>query len=235
MNNYLQTIINKYTEFNTYLKQINIEEFKQFSREELTDFTKILPSYFSFRYLTSEINDIIDNKKLQEYSELLGVHHYPEIKELNFISEGDKIKLDKFLVEWGFHSYLHEYTPKLTKIFKNWSKEIVNINKILEFLVSKQILERYYKMYICCNYIIMDEKKINRYLRYFELNKKEKLSDSEEAEFDSLQPILNYSYEYCSECDNEIEITEEIIMDTINKPSYLYKIVKERDKTYDKL
>ena len=235
MNNYLQTIINRYKEFDTYLKEINIEEFKQFTREEISEFTKILPSYFSFRYLVSEINDIVDNKKKQEYPELLGVHHYPEIKELDYISEEDKIKLDNFLVEWGFHSYLHEYTPKLTKIFKNWSKEIVNINKILEFLVSKQILERYYKMYICCDYIIVDEEKINKYIRYFELYKKEKLSDSEEAEFDSLQRILNYSYEYCSECDNEIEITEEIIMDTINKPSYLYKIVKERDKTYDKL
>jgi len=48
MNNYLQTIINKHKEFDTYLKEININEFKQFSREELTDFTKILPSYFSF-------------------------------------------------------------------------------------------------------------------------------------------------------------------------------------------
>jgi len=37
------------------------------------------------------------------------------------------------------------------------------------------------------------------------------------------------------ECDNEIEITEKMIMDTINNPDYLYKIIKERDKSYDKL
>jgi len=92
MNNYLQTIINKYTEFDTYLKQININEFKQFTRDELTEFKNELPSYFSFRYLTSEINDIIENKKLQEYPELLGVHHYPEIKELDCIFEENKIK-----------------------------------------------------------------------------------------------------------------------------------------------
>ena len=91
MNNYLQTILNKHKEFDTYLKEININEFKQFTRGELTEFTKILPSYFDFRYLTSEINDIINNKKLQEYPELLGVHHYPEIKELDYISEEDKI------------------------------------------------------------------------------------------------------------------------------------------------
>jgi len=102
MNNYLQTIINKYNEFGTYLKEININEFKQFSREELIEFKNELSSYFSFRYLTSEINDIIEDKKLQEYPELLGVHHYPEIKELDYISEEDKIKLDNFLVEWEF-------------------------------------------------------------------------------------------------------------------------------------
>ena len=44
MNNYLQTIINKYTEFDTYLKQININEFKQFTRDELTEFKNELPS-----------------------------------------------------------------------------------------------------------------------------------------------------------------------------------------------
>jgi len=236
MNNYLQTIINKHKEFDTYLKQININEFKQFTREELTELTKILPSYFSFRYLTSEINDIIEEKKLQEYPELLGVHHYPEIKKLDYISEDDKIKLDNFLIEWGFHSYLHEHTPKLTGIFKNWSNEIINLSNILEFLASKQILERYYKMYICCDYIIVDEDKINKYVRYFELYKNNvESSEKEWEEFDKLQQELNYNFEYCSECDNEIEITEEIIMDTINKPSYLYKIIKERDKTYDKL
>ena len=236
MNNYLQTIINKHKEFDTYLKEININEFKQFTREELTEFTKILPSLFSFRYLTAEINDIIEDKKKQEYPELLDVHHYPEIKELDYISEEDKIKLDNFLVEWGFHSYLHEYTPKLIKIFKNWSNKIVNLNKILEFLTSKQILERYYKMYICCDYIIVDEEKMNKYLRYFKLYKNnDELSEKEWQEFDKLQNELNYNFEYCSECDDEIEITEEMIMDTINKPSYLYKIIKERNKTYDKL
>jgi len=236
MNNYLQTIINKYTEFDTYLKQININEFKQFTRDELTEFKNELPSYFSFRYLTSKINQIIENKKKQEYPELLGVHHYPEIKELDYISEENKIKLDNFLVEWGWNSYLHEYTPKLTGIFKNWSNEIVNLSNILEFLASKQILERYYKMYICCDYIIVDEEKINKYLRYFELYKNnDELSEKEWEEFDKLQNKLNYNYEYCPECDSEIQITEEMIMDTINKYSYLYKIIKERDKSYDKI
>jgi len=195
MNNYLQTIINKYTEFDTYLKEININEFKQFTREELTQFKNELPSCFSFRYLTSEINDIIEEKKLQEYPELLGVHHYPEIKELNCISEEDKIKLDNFLVEWRLHSYLHKYTHKLREMSKNWSDKI--INEILEFLVSKEILKKYYKFYICCDYIIIDEEKINKYLRSFELSKIKELSDGEWEEYNKLQQELNYVYDYC--------------------------------------
>ena len=233
MNNYLQTIINKYNEFDTYLKEINIEEFKQFTREEISEFTKILPSYFSFRYLVSEINDIVDNKKKQEYPELLGVHHYPEIKELDYISEDDKIKLDNFLVEWGFHSYLHKYTHKFREISKNWTDKIVD--EILELLTSKQILEKYYKLYICCDYIIIDKEKINKYLRYFELSEKKRLSDKEGEELDKLNCRLEFLTLFCSECDEQIEITEEIIMDTINNPDCLYKIIKERDKSYDKL
>ena len=241
MNNYLQSIINKYNEFNTYLKEINIKDFKQFTRDELIQFKKELPSYFSFRYLTSEINDIIEKKKLQEYPELLGVHHYPEIKELTCISEEDKIKLDNFLVEWGLNSYLHEHTSKFKELFKYWSKEITN--KVFDFLVDKNILKRYYKLYICCDYIIIDKEKINKYLRYFELNKKlneistnEKLFNWDiESEWDKLERELNYFYEYCPECYEEIRIKEELIMETINKPSYFYKVIKERDKTYDKL
>ena len=148
-----------------------------------------------------------------------------------------RLSLDNFLVEWGFGSYLYEYTPKLTGLFKNWSNKIVNLSNILEFLASKQILERYYKMYICCDYIIVDEEKINKYIRYFELYKNnDELSEKEWEEFDKLQDELHYNYEYCSECGDEIEITEEMIINTIiNKPSYLYKIIKERDKSYDKL
>ena len=159
------------------------------------------------------------------------MHHYPEIKELNCISEKDKIKLDEFLVGWGWNSYLYKYNYKLREMSKNWSNEI--INEILEFLVSKKILKKYYKFYICCDYIIVNEEKINKYLRLFELSKIKELSDDEWKEYDKLQQELNYNCVYCPECDNEIEITEKMIMDTINKPDYLYKIIKERDKTYD--
>ena len=233
LNNYLQTIINKYNEFDTYLKEININHFKKLTREELTQFTKELPSYFSFRYLSSEINEIIEEKKLQEYPELLSVYHYPDIKELDCISEEDKIKLDNFLVEWGWNSYLHEYTPKFRNLFKKSKPKI--INKILDFLVLKQILKKYYKMYICCDYIIVDEEKINKYLRAFELNERRDLSDEEREEHCDLYNRLDYLnfVDFCPECGNEIEITKEMIMETINNPNYLYKIIKERDKTYD--
>ena len=231
MNNQLQTIINKYTEFNKYLNSININEFKQLSREELIEFKNELPSYFSFRYLNSEIDEIIKEKKLQEYPELLGVHHYPDIKELDFISEEDKIKLDEFISAWGFNSYLHEYTRKLRDINENWNHKIAI--KILEFLTLKQILKRYYKLYICCDYIIVDEEKLNKYLRLFELKESKELSDKEGKEFDNLYTKLDYLTCFCPDCDNEIEITKEMIMDTVNNPNYLYKIVKERDKSYD--
>jgi len=230
MNNQLQTIINKYNEFNKYLNSINIEEFKQLSREELIEFKNELPSCFSFRYLNSEIDEIIKEKKLQEYPELLGVHHYPEIKELNCISEEDKIKLDEFISSWGFNSYLHEYTHKLRDI-KDWNNEIAI--KILEFLTSKQILKRYYRLYICCDYIIVDEEKLNKYLRLFELKESKELSDKEDKEYNNLYLELDYLTCFCPDCDNEIEITKEMIMETINNPNYLYKIIKERDKSYD--
>ena len=107
--------------------------------------------------------------------------------------------------------------------------------KILEFLTSKQILVKYYRLYICCDYIIIDEEKLSKYLRLFELKESEELSDKEGEEFDNLYTKLDYLTCFCLDCDSEIEITKEMIMDTVNNPNYLYKIVKERDKSYDNI
>lgn len=104
----LQTIINKYQEFDSFLKGINVEDFKKYSRAELKEFYEELRKYTFFRSLSLEVSKIMEEKKKEEYPELLEVHHYPDIKEIDFLSEEDRIKLDNYLAGLGFHHYLYK-------------------------------------------------------------------------------------------------------------------------------
>lgn len=104
----LQEIIDTYKKFKQYVADIDNSIFEASSRAELMEFQKELSKNNSFRHLCWDIDKIINLKKIEEYPELLGVHHYPEIKELDCISEEDKINLDNFLVGLGFNAYIHK-------------------------------------------------------------------------------------------------------------------------------
>lgn len=83
----LQNIIGKHEEFNSFLREINVKDFEQYDRATLKEFNEELRKHTNFRILSLEISEIIDRKKKEEYPKLLGVHHYPEIKKIDFLSE----------------------------------------------------------------------------------------------------------------------------------------------------
>jgi hypothetical protein len=230
---FLRNIIDKYIEFNKYLNEINIEDFKQFSREELTEFNSTLRKSDDFRFLCLEIDEIVKEKKLQEYPELLGVHHYPEIKKLDCISDEDKIKLDNYLADMRFNSYIYKHSDKWDRLSKKWDKDVSD--KVFEFLISNNIIKRFYKLKVCHDTMIFDDEKINKYFKLFSLKKRtDKLSDKEWEEYNELEQELDYLEYCCIDCDREICITKEMITSLINNSNaYMYKVIKERDKTFD--
>ena len=233
MSEYLQNIINKHIEFNTYLKDINTELFKNFSREELIEFKNSLKLVTSHRYISTDVDKIINEKKIQEYPELLGVHHYPEIKELDCISEEDKIKLDNYILHLGLSSYIQKGSNKWFELSKNWEKGIQE--KVIKFLEDNKIVEKYYKITFCCESETFSQIKLNNYLFYFELKRNEYISKEDYIKYGDLLESIKYDLERtCGECDKEFIIEEEMLLEAIENSSYnIYKLVKERDKTYD--
>lgn len=117
-----------------------------------------------------EISEIIDRKKKEEYPELLGVHHYPKIKKIDFLSEEDKISLDNYIVSIGCSRYLYKGSNAWYTLTKKWNEDIQE--KVLQFLVDEGIIKRMYKMEVCHDSIILSEEEINNYLKYFDMKKK---------------------------------------------------------------
>ena len=86
MNTYLQKIINKYKEFKDYIASIDTDIFNKFTRQELIEFEKELRSSGKFKYISLDVNKIIEQKKLEEYritsynvcyTKLLRLSHLP--------------------------------------------------------------------------------------------------------------------------------------------------------------
>jgi hypothetical protein len=234
MNIFLKNIIKKYLDFNEYLQQINVKDFDQFSRQELIEFTKILRQHTHLRYITSDIDKIIANKKLEEYPELLGVHNYPEIKEIDFLSEEDKVNLDKSLCSLGYSSYIYKGSTLWRNVSNTWSEDVQD--KIFKFLLEKGIVERHYKIHPCCFDKVISQVVVNNFMTFFNLHDengiipKEKYFENEEF----IYSMMNESEGCCDDCDNDYEITKDMIEEAINNTwQHLYKVVKTRDKSLD--
>lgn len=226
----LQEIIDKYKEFKQYLEGIDNSVFENSSRTELIDFENELRSTNSFRYISLEVDKTVKKKKEEEYPELLGVHHYPVIKEIDFISEEDKIALDTYLVKLGFRSYIHKYSNAWREVSKHWRGEIGQ--DVLNFLVEKGIIELLYRVEVCHEKYTMDKEKMDKYFRYFELEEKSKTQEEWDEYFELTEEIELGTY--CDECDEDVKITKEMLVKAQNSPGcYVYKLLKERDKSLD--
>lgn len=91
-------LVQKYKEFNAYLSSITPEFLKEnCTRQELTELYEELKTVKSVPF-TWELSRLIKAMKEEEFPELKGIHHYPELNEIDFMSEEKKLNLDKHLM-----------------------------------------------------------------------------------------------------------------------------------------
>src|SRR5690606_12633111 len=129
--NILEQVIQKQKEYEAYMNSIDINQFEQFTRKQLLDFVN-KSREFKQRFISLEVDKIIEKKKYEKYTELLGVHHYPELKEIDFLSQEQLIEVDKELahnrganVSFSLKSYIH------------WDL----YDKVYDFLIEKGIIK----------------------------------------------------------------------------------------------
>jgi hypothetical protein len=204
-------ILKKYEEFATFLESIHIKDLKtQHTRQELMEFKTKLDKINipSFSY---ELSKLIDEMKKEEFPQLKGVHHYPELAEIDFMSEENKIKLDKFLVMVRKGESVH-----------NLFRFARDTEKLTNFLVEKGIAEKRYSL-VCPHHY---NERMKTDLSLEELNQIKEAIQKQDMEF--LEPFYENLY-FCDSCDDSVEYSE--WRDNLVK-EYICK-VKDRDTSLD--
>lgn len=214
-----QQIIDKFNEFNSYLEGIDLDKMKQeHTRLELKKFSRDLYN-LKVRSLAYEVRKIVDEMKIKEFPQLLGVHHFPIINNVDFLTENEKIELDKFLVKHR----VGDYVGGLWHITRNESKR----KQLEEWLFQNGVIEEVYA--VLCSHchnghiskILTHEEKSQ-----LEINFKRYKETADYNDYEKIERVIEY---ICMECDHETEI------DYISELHYkeLYKMKLERDTSLD--
>lgn len=218
MKRHLEEIINTYKEFASYLEKVDLDEMKKTcSREELTALKNELQS-IKIKNVPLSISEIITEKKKEEYPELLGVHHYPILKEIDFLTETEKIKVDEHLSRLRIGNRVFG----LQRVVNSTKK----VEMIQEFLVERRVVELNYTA-ICPK---CSSGNLSRELEPAEKNELEAaLKDIHCANRNEI--IEKYLEYICFDCDEEVDIYQ------LKKVYFtnIAKMIMEREKRLDNI
>lgn len=212
-----QDIINKKREFSKYIGSINVEEMaKKYTRKELSEFVDELRK-IDLISLEYKVSEQIQKKKEEEYPEILSVHCYPVIKEMDFLSEKEKLMLDKLLMMIGKGNYVYGLQRKLGSIEK--------IKMVEDFLIEREVVEaKYYcKCPGCGSGDISSE---------LTLNEKEELEKVfKEPEHECREEMIETKLEYiCLDCESDVGDFDNLKELTFRR---VCKLVVDRDRSLD--
>lgn len=202
-----EEIISKYNEFEEFLKTVDISELKQqYTRKELIALSESIRTS-DLRSLWHEIYKLTEQLKLEEFPELLGVHHFPILKEIDFMTEEEKIELDKKLVGFNVGHYL-PYLGRYTNEHK----------KLEQFLLENNVVEKQYVVTCpCCggNEWLSNTLDTQTKEAFDELLTKEIIDDC-----DDVEAFTNIVDRICDECDFYPELESMRVYKTQNQLRY---------------
>lgn len=219
--NKINEILEAYTQFQTYLATIQLDELKkQYTRKELTELKDQLRQ-IKKRELPYELDTLTEEMKKEEYPELLGVRYFPAVKDIDFLTEPEKIALDKML---GRQRPRNFFTDAM------WRKITPHAKKqeaLIQFLIEKAVIKED-KVMVCPH---CGETHLTVRLSKEEADKLEQdikaYQESRDLNlFDAICPRVET---YCDECDVEV--------DWATRKEFHYKtlltLAAEADRTLD--
>lgn len=211
--------LNKYKELNEHLLSIDLNQLRQhYTRQELDEFKSELNG-IKLRSLAYEISKITKQIKEKEYPDLLGVHHFPIINEIDFLPEKTKIDLDSYLLKHRVGNFVYSFWKVVPR--EDSRKQLE------QWLEEKGVIEKHYAV-ICPNCY---ERNISKFMTPTEKETLEKMFKQYKTSYD------NESYEYlskvldngCSECDDWMEFED---MEELRFKDE-YKMMMEKDTSLD--
>jgi hypothetical protein len=168
--------------------------------------------------ITYEVKKLIEEMKKEEYPELLGVHHYPELREIDFLDEESKTKLDEFLSQVSVGNYIFN--------LHRFLKPKESSEKTLKFLLDKGIVKKRFSI-LCpeCE----DDWGVSNLLTLQELNNLEEIIKNNDMYKLEELSYQNKIFLVCMNCGGDVE------WEHFNKGLVrtYYILVKERDKSLE--
>jgi hypothetical protein len=214
----LYNILYNMEQFAAFMDQVNIEELRvDCTRQELKEFGKALYD-INIRSLAYEVGKVVEQKKIEEYPQLLSIHRFPVLCKIDFLTEAEKISVDKWLGQF-LKGYSMRSLYRAIGSKYNQEKEA----KLIAFLTEKQVIEpRYYVECLeCGDNHISEELTIERKEQF-----EEALRNGDENVFDNIIVHSN-----CDVCHYHTYFdgfkVEDITYDTV------YKMMIDRDKSLD--
>lgn len=220
----MEEVLKRMKEFSQYLDEINLEELTAKNKRQEIEHLREEFRKIRLRSVSYELGMIAKEMKLKEYPELLGVHNFPVLKEIDFLTEEKKIELDKLLVKLRKGSIL--FGSVLGRVIPERS----DLEKTLKWMVENEILEKEYRV-LCPRCM---EHYIGKSAR-FTVEEREKLDESWKnyleggRVYEDYEKVLKYVEDFCEECDMELDT------DVGKKFQYeeQWKMAIERDKSLD--
>lgn len=216
-----QDIVRKYREFSDYLNSIDLSQLcSMYSRKELQELKDTLHK-IDIRSLPYELRTKIDEMKHREFPQLLGVYRYPVINEIDFLSDQEKIDLDKHLGRFR----VGDSISSLWLPVKNKGMGV----RVIDWLVDNGVIDRFYVV-LCPNCFRGSVTKL------FSENDRNELSKAF-VEYQKstggrdclLKKFMDLNYGECVECEEEPDFMRAELLEF----NTVYKMKINGDKSLD--
>lgn len=189
-------------------KNIDFEEVDK--KYNYLDAKELINSLGSIKH-EYKTKNFLEYKKLREYPEIIGVHYFSEIKEIDWLTEEEKVNLDYILMERQNYSEVWRYD-----------------DKTIEFLMENKIIEKYY-VFTCvhdCWKKYVSENRFNKLKKYWG---NEELTEEEIEDCNYRCIWIDCEYDEGAYEISSLKEFEE------NISHICYRVIKKADMTLDKL
>jgi hypothetical protein len=216
---------------------INLDEIhNNFTYQEIKHTYNNLKDNTTYDF-NKKFHDLLQRKKKATYTELSIAPNYPVINEMDFLTEDQKTGLDNLLAHsFDKGSYIMTGSSAWNKVFK-YNHELTN--KVLEFLHSKGILERAYKLRCACGECSgknITQEQYDKFIAYHSITREQidNMTDEEYKDFDKRWGDEGYFY---VDCWNDGGFKEICTIEELKKEAKIgdYKNTTDRDLTYENL
>lgn len=222
----------------TFNNSLNLDEiYNNFTYQEIKETYSNIKNNTTYDF-DKKFYELLQNKKKATYPELSIAPNYPMINEMDFLTKEQKTRLDELLAyHFDKGSYVLTGSAAWNEIF-NYNEDLTN--KVLEFLHSKGVLEKTYKISCGCGSMDCSSKSItqeqyDKFIKYHSMTQEEfdALSDEEYEERESRWEDEGYFYTGCWNGE-DIEVCT---IEDLKKYAklYNYRNIADRDMTYENL